>query len=187
MTQPKKGKPDRDVMLSQAEMLFAEQGFGACSLRDVLKAMRCSTTAFYARFDSKDEVFEALITELLDDLTHDAVARLADVRGVSEGFDVGVEMLVEILAPHKRLISLALSEGAALEPIRALLADRFEGLVALMQGQLELAGVDDAHDRAWALVGSVHMQIVRWAVFEQVPDARLADAMRTATRPLLPH
>lgn len=186
MTQPKKGKPDRDVMLSQAELLFAEHGFGACSLRDVLKAMRCSTTAFYARFDSKDAVFEALITDLLDDLGRDAAERLGGVRDISEGFEVGVQMLVELLQPHKRLIALALSEGAALEPIRALLARRIEGLAALMQAQLELAGVDDAHNRAWALVGSVHLQVLRWSVFDQVGDAELVDAMRAATRPLLP-
>lgn len=186
MTQPKKGKPDRDVMLAQAEELFAEHGFGACSLRDVLKAMRCSTTAFYARFDGKDAVFEAIVADVIDDLVREASGRLREVRDVSEGFDAGLDTLVDVLLPHRRVIGLALSEGTSLPSIRELLANSFDTLTRLMKSQFDIIGLDDSHERAWAIVGAVHLQIVRWSVFERVDDAGFREAIRQATQPLIP-
>src|SRR4051812_21961818 len=49
-------KPTSDGILDAAELLFAERGFGNTSLRGLIEASRMSTTAFYSRFASKEEV-----------------------------------------------------------------------------------------------------------------------------------
>lgn len=186
MSRPQKGKPDRDVMLSQAEALFAEVGFGACSLRDVMGAMKCSTTAFYARFDSKNDVFEDLVQELVSDLHDRASGALSAVRSIDDGFRVGIEVLVETIIPRKPLVSVALSEGTAIAGIRAILQESFGLMAAMTEHQFELIGATSPRSRAWALIGAIHMQVLRWAVFEEIADDALAAAIHDATRPLVP-
>ena len=41
------------MILAAAEALFATTGYGEVSLRQLMAAAGVSTTAFYARFDSK--------------------------------------------------------------------------------------------------------------------------------------
>ena len=185
MSKPQKGKPDRDIMLAQAEALFAEKGFGTCSLRDVIGAMKCSTTAFYARFESKDDVFVELVRDLLEELATSAASTLADVRNVDEGFERGVNVLVETLIRRKPLVAVALSEGDALDGIREAFRQAFTGLAAMMDGQFQIVGVKDAEGRAWALIGAIYLQVLRWAVYGDIGDDGLAEAVRRAAAPLV--
>jgi len=185
----KRSKPDRQEMLAAAEALFAERGFGVCSLRDVIGAMGCSTTAFYARFESKDEVFEELVARLVTELGAAASEALATVRDEEEGFEAGAKVLVDALAPRKPFVAVALSEGSCIEGAREVLKESFDMLASLLATQLRRAGEppEEALPRAWAIVGAVHMQVFRWAVLEDVPDEALADAVHAAAAPLIRH
>lgn len=177
-------KPDRDEMLVAAARQFSEAGFGATSLRDLLGAMGVSTTAFYARFDGKDEVFEALVLGLVADV-HDEVGQaIGRARGVLEGFEMGVDALVSVLGPRRRLVGVALSEGSYCEGVRLVLRRSFEMLAALLAVQLERLGADDPEAHAWALVGAVEMQIFRWAVLGGVSDDELRGLVLRVAAPL---
>ncbi|MBS1120882.1 MAG: Bacterial regulatory protein, tetR family, partial [Deltaproteobacteria bacterium] len=61
-------KPSVDKILEAAEKVFAKHGYAVVSLRQLMAAARVSTTAFYARFDSKEAVMAALVTRLLGEL-----------------------------------------------------------------------------------------------------------------------
>lgn len=178
-------RPSEDGILDAAEQLFAERGFGAPSLRDLLAAAGVSTTAFYARFESKEAVLAALIEQLFAELGTNAANALGRSRSMSEGFEVGVDVLVATVGPRKGLVRLALTEGASVPGIRERLAQAYAMLAGLLEHQLQAAHVEHARELAWALVGAVEMQVRRWAVFGDLSDDALDPMLRATARALL--
>lgn len=185
-------RPSHDRILAAAEVVFAEKGFGTTSIRDLLSAAECSTTAFYARFPSKDAVLEALIRQLLGDLHDTAAGALARAKDLQSGWDLGVDLLVDALRDRKGLMKVALTEGAVVPASRAALRDTYGLLAALLASRLQAVAerrsvqLDDPPALAWAIVGALAMQVTRWAVFETIDDAELADALRATARAVLP-
>ena len=74
---PGKGRSDTDIFamsfVEQARV-FAAHGFGRTSLRMLIEASQMSTTAFYARFASKDAVLAALVDRVVGAIAMSAVA-----------------------------------------------------------------------------------------------------------------
>lgn len=185
-------RPSHDRILAAAERVFGERGYADTSLRELMAASACSTTAFYARFATKEAVLEALLRELLVDL-HDAAAdALPRERELAGGFDRGVAILVAALAGRRPLVRIALTEAAVGERPRAVLRQAYGMLAALLAAQLARGverrhlEVEDADALAWALVGALTMAVTRWAVFEELDDAGLVAALRATARTLLP-
>ena len=189
---PSFSKPSVDGILGAAERAFARRGYGETSLRQLVAEAGVSTTAFYARFESKEAVLQALVTALMTDLTTTAAAALAEARNIQEGFEVGVDALVGVLSAHRTTVRLALTEAASSAPIGAELRKAYGMLAQLMGGKLKRLvdrgeiEVPDADALAWALVGALHMQVLRWAVFDDLDDEALARALRATARTMLP-
>lgn len=179
-------RPSEDGILAAAEALFAERGFGAPSLRDLLAAARVSTTAFYGRFPDKEAVLVALIERLFADLAAAAAAALPQARSLEDGFARGVDVLVEVVGPRKGLVRLALTEAAAVPAARATLAGAYRGLATLLAARLAEAGIADAGVLGWALVGAVEVQVRRWAVLGDLDDDALPEALHATARALVP-
>ena len=55
---------NRAKLLAAARKVFAEKGLGAATARDIVRETDLATGTFYNYFDSKEEVFLALIEEL---------------------------------------------------------------------------------------------------------------------------
>ena len=187
-----RARPSHDAILAAAEKLFAERGYADTSLRELIAACGMSTTAFYARFATKDAVLETLLRDLLVDL-HDAVAQtLPRAKDPAQGFDKGVDVLVAAIADRRGLVRIALTEAAQSPAARAVLRDAYGMLAALLSRQIarlvERGRIDvaDADALAWALVGALTMQVMRWAVFEELGDPALAEALRATARTMLP-
>jgi AcrR family transcriptional regulator len=185
-------RPSEDQILAAAERVFGERGYGDTSLRDLLSAAEVSTTAFYARFASKEAVLAELVQRLLVDL-HDAAARaLPRARDVATGWDEGVDLLVAALSGRRGLVRVALTDAARVPGPREALSGAYAMLAMLMAQQLSRQAargridVADPEALAWAIVGAMKLQVVRWAVFEQLDDAQLADQLRRCARALLP-
>ena len=57
---------NRAKLLAAARKVFAEKGLGAATARDIVRETDLASGTFYNYFDSKEEVFLALIEELAD-------------------------------------------------------------------------------------------------------------------------
>jgi AcrR family transcriptional regulator len=183
-----RARPSHDAILATAERVFAERGFGDTSLRELIAACGCSTTAFYARFATKDAVLEQLLRDLLVDL-HDAAARsLIRAKNPAAGFEQGVDVLVAALAGRRGLVRIALTEAACSPTARAVLRSAYGMLAALLSGQIARGKIEvaDAEALAWALCGALTMQVTRWAVFEELDDDALVASLRATARTMLP-
>jgi AcrR family transcriptional regulator len=187
-----RARPSHDAILAAAEALFAERGYADTSLRELIAACGVSTTAFYARFATKEAVLETLLRDLFVDL-HDAAAlALPSAKNPAQGFDKGVDLLVAAITHRRGLLRIALTEAASSSATRAVMREAYGMLAALLAGQIARLvargriDVADADALAWALVGALLMQVMRWAVFEELGDDELAEALRATSRTMLP-
>jgi AcrR family transcriptional regulator len=85
----------RRRLLAAAARLFARHGYQATSVDDIAEAAGFSKGAVYYNFESKDELFEALVGELIDELTTSLEAALAGAHTIDEKLDVARRMLTE--------------------------------------------------------------------------------------------
>jgi AcrR family transcriptional regulator len=185
-------KPSSDRILEAAEEVFAEHGYGETSLRQLMAAAGMSTTAFYARFVSKETVMAALTAKLFGELYADAPSVLDQARDLEGGIERGVELLCERFAPRKALVRMILSEaGSAPAAVEA--RRRAYGLLAsFLAGRLQAladrgqAQIPDPTALAWALVGALEIQIVRWAVWDEIDLDTLRAQLRASARAILP-
>lgn len=185
-------KPSSNNILEAAETAFAKHGYNELSLRQLISASRVSTTAFYARFDSKEAVLAALTSRLFGELHADAPAALSKARDLASGIELGVDLLCERLGPRKALVRLILSEAgsspAAMNARRdsyamlaAFLAMRFAAL-----NERKRIAVADPEALAWALIGALEIQFIRWAVWDQIDLAALRAQLARAALAILP-
>jgi len=185
-------KPSADRILEASEKVFSRHGYGDVSLRQLIAAAGVSTTAFYARFDSKEAVMAALTTRLFGELYAAAPGVLDAARDLETGIDRGVDLLCERFAPRQALVRMILSEAgsapAAVDARRrayGLLAAFLTARLSALAGRRGLR-IDDPAALAWALVGALEIQIVRWAVWNEIDLAQLGAQLRAAARAILP-
>ena len=110
-------RPSADRILAAAETLFANKGYGEVSLRQLIAASGVSTTAFYARFDSKAAVLDTLTERLFAELQLEAAMTLRNVKDFASGIERGVDVLVARFGPRKALVRLIVAESGSLVPM----------------------------------------------------------------------
>lgn len=177
-------RPSADGILDSAEKLFASRGYADVSLRELMGAAAVSTTAFYARFDSKEAVLAALAGRFFAEVLAEAREALAGVRGIEAGIDRGLATLVSALAPRKKLVRLLLVEAGASKTALTVRRDAYAALGAFLASHLPRHPNADAI--AWALIGALELQVVRWAVWGVIELDGLEPALRAAAHAVLP-
>ena len=155
-----------------AEEIFAERGYGDTSLRQLMSAAGVSTTAFYSRFDSKEAVLQSMVDRLMLGLRETALGSLSGTTNPKTIIKRAVPALVAVLADHRALVAITLSEGMAVTRIRDSLSSTYRDLVEILGARLG-GPRKDRFALAWAFVGSLQIQIMRWAVFQDLTRAEL--------------
>jgi AcrR family transcriptional regulator len=185
-------KPSADRILEAAEEVFAEHGYEPVSLRQLMAAAGVSTTAFYARFASKEAVMAELTARLFGELYAEAPAVLDRARDLEAGIEYGVDLLCERFAPRQALVRMILAEAgsapAAVEARRrayTMLAAFLGARLAALAEKKRIA-VADPTALGWALVGALEIHVVRWAVWHELDIAGLRAALRAAAHAVLP-
>ena len=59
---------NRTALLKAARAVFAEMGYGAASVRNIVRRTDLASGTFYNYFKDKDEIFEAVVGELTGEL-----------------------------------------------------------------------------------------------------------------------
>lgn len=182
-------KPSADRILDAAEAVFAEHPYAEVSLRMLMAAARVSTTAFYARFTSKEAVVAAAISRLIAELHRGVPLAIGDARDLETGLERGVDFLCTLFAPKKALVRLILSEtggSAAAVAARRTQYHQLVGFFAMRFGAYKRARIADPTALAWALVGTLEIQLVRWAVWNEIDLETLRAQMIGSARTILP-
>jgi AcrR family transcriptional regulator len=99
LTRTTKGQRTTDKLLDTAELLFAQQGYEATSLRDIAAAANIQQPGLYKHFESKDALYHRVLQRALQPLADEMDATI--VRSPQEAsFRTLVGRLVDVLARH---------------------------------------------------------------------------------------
>jgi AcrR family transcriptional regulator len=178
-----------DQILEAAEAAFTQHGYADVSLRQLIAATRVSTTAFYARFESKEALIGELVAQLFTELYAGAAGVLDGARDVETGIELGVDYLCEQFADRKSLVRMVLSELGSVAAAQAARQTAYRMLVEFLASRIAGLGRKraklDPTAVAWAIVGALEVQLVRWAVWEELELAAANTHMRASARAIL--
>ena len=174
----------RAAILASALTVFAEKGYHATSVTDLVEAAGVARGTFYLYFESK----HALFTELLDEV-------LGLLRGAVQGVDTRpgaaplaeqltqtVTRVLQVARAHRPIATLVFREAVGLDAnVDARIAAFEERLQAYLVESLERGvamGLLRGHATepvATAIYGAIRQVIVRWVVQEAGGDEALEE------------
>ena len=176
LAEPAVSPPDlRSRILVEATRLFAERGYSATSVREVVEAAGCTKPALYYHFASKEGLFiEALRaeTDFLTEMLEAGVSSEGSVRARMKG---GLRTYFDHVRAYPMGLRLVYAEEGQpafdLESVRLRHVTMIEGLLREAIAVGELRADVDLHDAALAFVGMVHHRVDLFLRgFEQLPD-----------------
>ncbi|MEW6774885.1 MAG: TetR/AcrR family transcriptional regulator [Bdellovibrionota bacterium] len=101
-------KERREQILAAGRRVFAEKGYHAASITDVIEAADVARGTFYLYFDSKREIFETILDDLLERLT--AVIHRVELGPghppILEQLHGNVERVIQVLLSNRDLPSI---------------------------------------------------------------------------------
>jgi AcrR family transcriptional regulator len=149
---------NREAILAASRRVFSDIGYGAASVRDIVRETDLATGTFYNYFPDKESVLRALVDEITDEArarVHEARMAATTLEGfVSGGFRAYFELLAEdpdtvaLMRRNSGTIRAMFDEpalGAGIEELRADLE------TAVTQGRIP---PHDADLMAVAMVGA---------------------------------
>ncbi len=124
---------NKQAILDAARQVFSERGYGATTVRDIIRRTNLATGTFYNYFDSKEAVFDALNAAMGSDLR----LALSNARAAADDFASFVESNFRIYftyyANHKENYFLTRSNRGR------------DGVNQMIQGPQVQAGLADLH------------------------------------------
>jgi len=170
-----RGRRRRTELLEVAGRLFAERGYHATTVADIVRALGVAKGVFYWYFPSKDACFEEILRNAHADLRRRQRAAIGDETDPRRRIEAGIRASLRWFEEHlalERLLRVALTEERFARVLRA----EHEIAVADVAGHLKeglVRGVirtDDPDVAARAVIG----------VTQALAQSLLADADRRA-------
>jgi AcrR family transcriptional regulator len=107
-----RGQATRGRLVATAARLFAEKGYEATSIEDLLRELGMSRGALYHHFASKEAVFEAVLHQIEAEVAEATVAASRGARDPAAALRAGCEAFLE-LARDPRIRQIALTDAPA--------------------------------------------------------------------------
>lgn len=188
-TQPQtaRGKRTRDALIAAARTIFERDGYVDSRLVDIAAEAKCSIGSFYTWFDSKDEVFAAVLHEAQSEMLHPGTGRIETTDDPVAIIAASNRSYFEAYRRNARLNQLLL-QVAAVDPrfrrMRRARADAFVSRNARAIADLQERGAADRGVDATMAAMALSGMISRLAqdVFSAEVDAQVDDLVETATR-----
>lgn len=136
----RKRKERREHVLSEAARVFADKGYHATSITDIIEAAGIARGTFYLYFPSKKALFDALLDDFFERLTREV--RPVDVtpgsRPPSEQLHSTIRDILQTLVDHRELTRIVLHGATGLDPdFDRKLHDFYDRILRVVQHALE--------------------------------------------------
>ncbi|MBT8077315.1 MAG: TetR/AcrR family transcriptional regulator [Gammaproteobacteria bacterium] len=171
----RRGRETREKLLQAAEIEFGERGFHEAAISGITQRAGVALGTFYVYFNSKEEIFRALVT-YMSHLTRTWIyERVAESPDRLAAEREGVKAFVEFVRQHKNLYRIV-SEAQfvaedAYRDYYTTFANSYRENLQLAADNSEIRG-GDFDVWAWALIGMNVFVGMRFAAWE---DAQSAD------------
>lgn len=176
-----RGKRTREKLLQAAETEFGEKGFHDASVSGITYRAGVALGTFYTYFESKEEIFHALVTYMSLRTRRWIAEKIADAPDRMTAERKGIEAYIEFVRQHKgiyRIITEA--EFVANEAYQ----EHYSGFAKAYQYNLKKAGErgdireGDYEYWSWAIMGMSVTLGIRYAEFdESVPVSEIAESV----------
>ena len=111
-----RGARTRAALVATARTVFERDGFINSRLADITAGANCSIGTFYTYFDSKEEIFTAVMQAAADDMLHPGLSRVDDdLSNVAAILEASNRAYVEAYKRNARL-NLLLEQVATIDP-----------------------------------------------------------------------
>ncbi len=180
-----RGKKTREKLLQAAEIEFGERGYHEAAISGITQRAGVALGTFYVYFDSKEEIFRALVS-YMGHLTRAWIARrVAEAPDRLTAERLGLEAFIEFVRQHRdlyRIVSEA--EFVANDAFR----DYYRVFAEAYRENLERAArrgdirAGDYEVWAWTLIGMNVFLGMRFAVWD---DSRTSGEIAAAVADLL--
>lgn len=182
-----RGERTRRALLSAAAAEFGEKGFHEGSISGITRRAGCALGSFYTYFDSKDDVFRALVNDMSGQVRDYVGPRIATAGDGIAAERIGLLSFLEFARAHKELYRI-IDEAEFVD--QAAYRAHYENTAARMAARLNRAaargdvidGVEEVH--AWAIMGMNVFLGLRYGVWD---DSRPADEIAAIANGLIEH
>jgi AcrR family transcriptional regulator len=164
-----RGEKTRARLLEAAEVEFGERGFHDAAITGITQRAGVALGTFYVYFDSKEEIFRALVA-YMGHLTRTWIAeRVGPDLDRIAAERLGLEAFIEFARRHRNLYRIVMeAQFVAEDAYRdyySVFADSYRKnlLRAAKLGQIRAGGEEE---RAWALIGLNVFLGMRYAVWD---------------------
>jgi AcrR family transcriptional regulator len=107
-----RGQATRQRLVTTAARLFAERGYDATSIEEMLQELQVSRGALYHHFDSKEALFEAVLQDIEAEVAQATVDASRGARDPAAALRAGCEAFLE-LARTPRIRQIVLIDAPA--------------------------------------------------------------------------
>lgn len=176
----KRGRKTREKLLHAAEAEFGERGFPEASIASITQRAGVALGTFYVYFESKEEIFRALVSHM-GELTRQWIGeRVAESPDRLTAERRGVEAFIEFVRTHRNLYRVvSMAQFVAEDAFR----DYYLVFASAYKENLERAAESgdiregDCEVWSWALIGMTVFLGMRFADWdEERPAAEVAAA-----------
>lgn len=156
-------------ILEAAAEVFADKGYYAAAVDDIVRASDTSKGSFYHFFPSKQGIFLALVDHMYSVLLRRVEAAIAKEQGALNKVDAALRAVLCEFSRHRRLAKIMLIEAAGLgHAFNDKLFQLHAGFAALIKRHLDRAVEEgsiaplDTDLAAYAWLGAVNEVVTRW-------------------------
>ena len=170
MPRTARGRRTRAKLLDAAEVEFGERGFSEASIGGITRRAGCAFGTFYIYFESKEEVFRALVTHM-GHLTRTWIAeRVAEAPDRITAEIQGLEAFIEFVRQHKNLYRIVMeAQFVAEDAYSKYYSDFADAYAANLQAAADAGEIrpGDYEEIAWALIGMSVFVGMRYAAWDE--------------------
>lgn len=180
-----KAQQTRERILSAALQVFAQKGYHATRMEDIVQVAQVSKGGVYHHFPGKQQLFLALMDQfmqLLEARLRRAVETAeTDTQRLTAALEEGMHLLQRYRALAKVVLVQASGLGEAFERRRLQVLDRLAGFIRQELERAQERGLVpsmDAEVVAHAWVGVLYEWAVRWLLTGQPEPERVLPELR---------
>lgn len=175
-----RGRRTLRKLLDAAAIEFGEKGFHEASITGITKRAGTALGTFYTYFDSKDEIFRALVLDMSDQVRQMALKAVSEVGTGMEVERAAFTAFLEFSRTHKEIYRIV-DEAEFVDPESFRTHYQTTALRILERlrrgeeaGELR-EGMEEVH--AWALMGMNVFLGLRYSVWSSEADAERIAAL----------
>ena len=159
----------RARLLDAAQTVFAERGYHAAVMDDIVEAAGRSKGAAYFHFPSKHDIFEAVLRRMVDRLERKVEESISTESEALSRLDAALATVLDSFTRHRRMARLALIDLPAVgAPFQEALVGIRRRLAGLIETQLDAAIAEGAIEpvnsrlvsQAW--FGAINEVVTEW-------------------------